>query len=168
MPVDYYGKLIRCAKEHGKRVILDTSGDLLCKNVEACPTMIKPNESEIAQLTGKESLSEDELAENAMQLHKNGIEIVAVSLGKEGVIVAAENEIYKGTTPDIKTVNTVGCGDSMVAGFAVGMSRDYSLAETIRLAVAISTANALTEMTGFFRKSDLDDILPQINVYRIH
>ena len=69
--------------------------------------------------------------------------------------------------PKIEAVNTVGCGDSMIAGFAVGMSRGLSMEETIRLASAISAANAMRLETGFFVKEDMEELLPKINIKKI-
>lgn len=164
MSIDFYGTLTAIAKEQGKRVLLDTSGDALKAALSACPTMIKPNTDELRQLLSVDINSRGELIAAAQKLHDSGIEIVAVSLGKDGVLVVCDEGTYHGVTPDISVVNTVGCGDSMVAGFAVALSRGYTMVQTIRYAVAISTANALTKETGSFREADLETLLPQIVV----
>jgi len=64
-------------------------------------------------------------------------------------------------------VNTVGCGDSMVAGFAAAMARGKGPEEMLRLATAVSTANALTMQTGHFEQEDLDRVLPLTAVKKI-
>ena len=96
-----------------------------------------------------------------------GAETVAVSLGRDGVLVVSGEGVFRGLTPDVPVVNTVGCGDSMVAGFAVSLARGKPLEEAIRFAVAVSTANALTKETGYYRREDLDRLLPEIRVERI-
>ncbi len=166
-PTDFYAMLTRLAQKYHKRVILDTSGTALQQALPACPTMIKPNADEIEQLLKVNIRSRGQLIDAARQLHQSGIKIVAVSLGKDGVLVACDEGIYHGITPDIPVVNTVGCGDSMVAGFAVCMARDYSMEDTIRYAVAISTASALTKETGSFRPEDLESLLPMIKLNKI-
>ncbi len=166
-PADFYSCLISYAKKQGKPVILDTSGQLLKDGVSALPTMIKPNTDEIGQLLGTSIESREQLIEAAEKLHQTGIEVVVISLGKEGALIVCNDGVFQGTTPDIPVVNTVGCGDSMVAGFAVGFSRGYSMEETIRFAMAISTANALTMETGYFKTEDLESLLTQVSVHKI-
>ncbi len=166
-PPDFYGRLIRYAKERGIRVLLDTSGQLLRDGAAARPTLIKPNTDEIEQLLGAPAKSEEELIAAAEKLRDGGIEIVVISLGKDGALIACRDGVFRGVTPDIPVVNTVGCGDSMVAGFAVGLSRGYSLPETIRFAMAVSTANALTMETGYFKTEDLESLLGQVSVHKI-
>lgn len=167
-PLEFYGELVRMAREAGRLVLLDTSGGLLVRGVKAAPTLVKPNSDEIAQLLGAPAGSREELIAAAQRLHSEGIPIVAVSLGKDGVLVACAEGIFQGTTPDIPVVNTVGCGDSMVAGFAVGLARKWPVEETIRFASAVSTANALTMETGFFRQEDLDRLHNQIEVIKLN
>ena len=164
LPQDVYVLLIEEANAHGKPVLLDTSGPLLREALHARPRLVKPNAEELHQLTGADTSSLEACAEAARLLRKQGAQIVAVSLGKDGVLVSSAQGVYRGITPDVPVVNTVGCGDSMVAGFAVCLSRGLSLTEGIRYAVAVSTANALTKETGYFRREDLDWILPQVSV----
>ncbi len=167
VPTDIYGKMIELAKKHGKKVILDTSGDALCSAVNSKPTLVKPNEDEIRQILNVDINDRQELIDAAKKLHKLDIEVVAVSLGKDGVLVVCESGVYRGVTPDIPVVNTVGCGDSMVAGFAVGMAEGWDIEKTITYAVAVSTANAMNKKTGFYDKADYDAVLPQIYVEKL-
>lgn len=166
-PRGFYAKLIAHAKNLGKKVILDTSGQLLQDGVSALPTMIKPNTDEISQLLGRTVESREELIDAALELHHSGIEFVVISLGKDGALVACRDGVFRGITPDIPVVNTVGCGDSMVAGFAVGFSREMDTMEMIRFAMALSTANALTMETGFVKTEDLEMLLTQVSVQKI-
>lgn len=92
---------------------------------------------------------------------------MVISLGGDGSLVSTDQGIYDVKVPKIEAVNTVGCGDSMIAGFAVGMARDYSIEESIRLASAVSAANAMRLETGFFVKEDMEALLPQIQIKKI-
>ena len=136
-----YQRLIKIVKEAGIPVILDTSGKLLEMGIEAAPTMIKPN--------------------------AKGVEIVAVSLGADGSLAVGNGGIFRALVPRINAVNTVGCGDSMIAGFALGLSRGLSLPETMKLASAISASAAMREETGFFVMEDMEKLLPQIEVTKL-
>ncbi|MDD3218041.1 MAG: 1-phosphofructokinase [Lachnospiraceae bacterium] len=162
-----YQHLVKLVREGGKKVILDTSGELLRNGIQSNPTMVKPNIDEIRMLTGKQCDSREELIEAAIQIHKSGVEIVAISLGADGSIVVCDEGIYQAIVPKIDAVNTVGCGDSMIAGFAIGFSQGLSIEETLRKASAISAAAALREETGFFVPEDMERILPQIEIKKL-
>lgn len=162
-----YQRLVKLVKEAGKKVILDTSGKLLEMGIEAKPTMIKPNIDEIRMLTGKECDDLGEMLEAAKEVRQKGVEIVAVSLGGDGSFVVCEEGIFRAEVPRIETVNTVGCGDSMIAGFALGLSEHLPMEEILRKASAISAAAAMREETGFYVKEDMERIYPQIRISRI-
>jgi len=162
-----YEKLINAAKSRGVPVLLDTSGELLKNGIKANPTLIKPNTDEIKVLTNSDIPDMEGLISCAAALHKNGISYVVVSLGRDGALLVCKDGFFKGFTPDIPVVNTVGCGDSMIAAFAVGLCRDYPTEKTFKLAMAVSTANALRTETGFFIQEDLDNILTQIDIKKI-
>ena len=89
--------------------------------IQAVPTLIKPNIDEIRMLTGKSCDDIHDIIEAAKEIHRNGVEIVAVSLGAEGSLAVSHEGIFRAEVPKIHAVNTVGCGDSMIAGFAVGI-----------------------------------------------
>lgn len=104
-------------------MILDTSGKLLEMGIEAIPTMIKPNIDEIRMLTGKRFNDISEIIEAARAIHERGVKIVAVSLGADGSLAVGDGGIFRARVPKIDAVNTVGCGDSRIAGFALGLSK---------------------------------------------
>ena len=166
VPSGFYAGLVREARALGKPILVDTSGTALRETIPAGPTLIKPNTDELGQLTGADVSSMESCAAAARQLREAGAETVAVSLGRDGVLVVSGEGVFRGLTPDVPVVNTVGCGDSMVAGFAVSLARGKPLEEAIRFAVAVSTANALTKETGYYRREDLDRLLPEIRVER--
>lgn len=162
-----YQRLVSIVKEAGKKVILDTSGKLLTAGIAAKPTMIKPNIDEIRMLTESRCDDLNEIIEAAKQIHSEGVEIVAVSLGGEGSIVVSDEGVYRARVPKINAVNTVGCGDSMIAGFALGLSEGLSVCDTLRKASAISAAAALREETGFFVVEDMERIFSQVEIEKM-
>ena len=162
-----YQRLVKIVKDAGIPVILDTSGKLLEMGIEAAPTMIKPNIDEIRMLTGKHCDDIQDIINAAKEIHAKGVEIVAVSLGGDGSIVVGDEGIFRARVPKIDAVNTVGCGDSMIAGFALGLSKGLSLPETLKLASAISAAAAMREETGFFVMEDMEKLLPQIEITKL-
>ena len=162
-----YQKLVKVVKDAGKKVILDTSGKLLEMGIEACPTMIKPNIDEIRMLTGKECNEIGEIDEAAKEIHARGVEVVAVSLGADGSLAVSDEGVFRAIVPRIDAVNTVGCGDSMIAGFALGFAEGLGIEETLRKASAISAAAALREETGYFVMEDMQRLYPQIKIEKM-
>ncbi|MGO5051675.1 1-phosphofructokinase [Lachnospiraceae bacterium LCP25S3_G4] len=162
-----YQRLVKIVKQAGKKAILDTSGELLKMGIEAKPTMIKPNIDEVRMLTGKTCNTKAELVEVAQSICDSGVDMVAISLGAKGALVACKEGIYQAMVPKIDAVNTVGCGDSMIAGFALGFESGLSIRDTLRKASAISASAALREETGFFVKEDMERLLPQIIIEKI-
>ena len=164
---ELYKELITLAEEAGKPVILDTSGKLLEECLASRPTMIKPNIDEIRALTGRPMNTRESILSAAKDLHHEGIRIVVISLGADGSLVSCDEGVFNVKVPKIEAVNTVGCGDSMIAGFAVGISRGLPIEETIRLASAVSAANAMRMETGFVVMDDVNALLPQIDIRKI-
>ena len=163
-----YQRLVKIVKEAGIPVILDTSGRLLEMGIEAAPTMIKPNIDEIRMLTGKRCDDLQDIVHAAKEIHAKGVKIVVVSLGADGSLAVGDEGVFRARVPKIQAVNTVGCGDSMTAGFAIGLSQGLSLPETLKLASAISAAAAMREETGFFVKEDMEALLPRIEIKEIN
>ncbi len=167
-----YKKLISIVKDLGKKVILDTSGKLLTEAVEEIPYMIKPNIDEIAMLTGEKinvdapNFFEDVIAA-AKRVHNMGVKLVVVSLGADGSLMVCDDGVFRAIVPRVDAVNTVGCGDSMIAGFALGISQGLTPEETLKKASAISAASAMTEETGRFNLPDMEHLLSQIQIKRL-
>jgi len=161
---DVYQKMIEEAKKQNTPVLLDTSGKLLEEGIKSKPTMIKPNSDEIQALLGISINNKEELIESGKKLQQNGIEYVVISLGAEGALVITKDHVYHGKPAKIKPVNTVGCGDSMLAAFAVGIKRGYSVEEMLRYAVSVSSANALTMATGYFEEEDRKNLYEKVVV----
>ena len=167
VPMNCYATLIRWCREAGKPVLVDTAGETLRHTVAACPTFIKPNAEELGQLLGHTPQGMDEITRSAMQLQQGGIDTVVISLGAQGALMACRDGVYIGKPTQITPRNTVGCGDSMVAGFAVGAVRGLPAPEQLRLAVAVSAANALYPGTGGYDDAQLARITPDVTVQQI-
>lgn len=164
---DYYATLVRMCHNAGKPVLLDASGTALANALSVKPTLIKPNLDEIASLLGCAPQTRREQVDALRTLHRGGVACAALSLGAEGVLAVCDEGEFLGVPPLIKPQNTVGCGDSMVAGFAVGMARGLSMRERIRLAVAVATASALSIGTGEYAPEDLQTLLPMVQIQQL-
>lgn len=166
-PEEIYCDLIRRCRQAGIPVLVDTSGSRLISAVREKPFFIKPNEDEISQLTGRTFTGRSEALRALMALHDGGIPYVVLSLGAEGALLACDQGVFHGKPPKITPRNTVGCGDSMVAGFAVGFVRRLSMEDTFRTALAVSAASALSLFTGHFERADYDRLYPEVSIQQV-
>lgn len=151
LATDFYQKLLDIAHKYDTPVLLDANGSLLKSTLlsEHKPLLIKPNEEEVADLLGKQSLTEAEIIASLNEQLFEDIPWIVVTLGAEGAIVKHLDTIYRVKAPKIDAVNPVGSGDSVVAGFAAGLSRKISNDEDlIKFGLAMGVLNALEEKTG--------------------
>lgn len=167
MGSDIYKKMIRIVKDQGKKVILDTSGEYLEKGIESMPTMVKPNQDEIELLFHIKVRGREDVIEYAKKIYEKGIPYVVISLGGDGALLVCEKGIYQGKPPKIEVVNTVGCGDSMVGAFAVGLERHMEPEEALKFAVAVASANALSPHTGTFDTAKRDEIIENVEIIKL-
>ena len=167
VPEDIYCSLIRRCRQAGVPVLIDTSGSRLVSAVKEKPSFIKPNEDEIVQLLGRSVSSPEETARALMELHEGGIPCAVLSMGAEGALLACSEGVFHGKPPKLIPRNTVGCGDSMTAGFAVGFARSLPVMETFRMALAVSAASALSLFTGHFEQADYARLLPDVTIRRV-
>ena len=153
---DFYARVGELAKLHGKRFVLDTSGTALQQAGRGI-FMLKPSLRELEELTGGCIAGERDEEAAAQQVIAKGLaEIVVVSLGARGALVAARE--WSGRVPAItvEAKSTVGAGDSMLAGIVLGLSRGLALLEAVRFGIAAGTAALLGSGTQLCRRDDAE------------
>ncbi len=138
VPATIYTRIIAQLKRHKKRIILDTSDDALREGIEAGPTIVKPNIDELQHLVGHALTSEAAIQQAAHQLLNEDIELVVVSMGKQGAMLVEQATTYIATPPSVTVKKTSGAGDAMVAGLVTAQIQGLSLADCGRLATAFS------------------------------
>lgn len=152
VPDDIYAKIVERLSDKGVNIVVDASGKLLMQTLEYKPFLIKPNLQELEDLFGAESFAKavesvDDLRKAVVpygeKLQKMGARNVLISLGGEGAVLLAEDgSVYSAPAPVGEVVNTVGAGDSMVAGFVAGWidRADYKHAFYMGLAAGSASA----------------------------
>lgn len=145
VPVDIYAKLIEECRMLGIKTMLDTSGEPLKAAVAAKPTIIKPNKKELEYLVGRKLPDRESIVKEAKGLVAEGIEKVVISLGEEGLLYVDADEVIFKPAKKVKVVNTVGCGDSVVASFCMSEVALEDAELAMQKAVALSAANATTK-----------------------
>lgn len=141
LPKDTYRAVMERLAGRGIRFVVDAEGVLLTETLPYRPFLVKPNRAELEGITGRALPTDSDLKEAAAVLQGAGAVNVLVSLGGEGALLLDENGVcHRVPALPIKAVNTVGAGDSMVAGFLAGAERGYDYA--LKLATACGAATA--------------------------
>jgi len=115
-----YTELVVGARVRNARVAVDTSGEALRKVVQYGPDLIKPNASELAELTGRALENLGDVVDAAAELRQRGARAVLASLGSDGAILLDDSGCYYGRAPVDSVVSAVGAGDALLAGFLAG------------------------------------------------
>ena len=161
-----YQRLIRICHLKHKRVLLDSSSKAFQQGLEEKPFMIKPNLEELQGLVQKQLLYRDLVFEEADKLYRSGIENVLISMGKEGAIMVNKDGFFSLQLPEVSVVNPVGSGDSMIAGYAAALIRGYSSEDSLKLAAACGTANAMEAQTGYIHMETVDWLMKRIKIIK--
>jgi 6-phosphofructokinase 2 len=164
---EIYRKIIEIAKNKEAKVILDTDGDALKVGIQGLPDIIKPNVYELSRLVDMRLITVNEIIRAAQSVHKQGVRIVLVSMGAKGIILVSKKECYLASPPKVRVKNTIGAGDSAVAGFVYGLVMGKSLKEALIYAVAAGTATTLRPGTALCQKDDFLKLIPEITLKAI-
>ena len=147
VPDNIYEEICKKVKDKNIKVVVDSTGELLVNTLKYRPYLIKPNQQELEEIFGIKITSQDEALKYAKQLQIKGAKNVIVSMGSDGAVLLDENGYsYKMKALNTENaVNTVGAGDSMVAGFLAGreMFNNYEKALEIGVAAATATTNTI-------------------------
>ncbi|MHA1725864.1 MAG: 1-phosphofructokinase family hexose kinase [Promethearchaeota archaeon] len=172
-----YFEIMSSLKKKKVMTVLDSSREALVHGVQASPTLIKPNLTELNQILNfnppitLDSLKTLEdvmnLAECAKILLKKGIRYILITLGEKGAVCLTNNLILYGYIKTSDILDTVGCGDSFLGGFCYNYFQEKSILECFRLALACGAANALTSGPGMFRKKNVDSLLFKTKIHRL-
>ena len=143
LPSDVYERIMERLKGRGIRFVVDATKDLLLKVLKYEPFLIKPNNHELGEMFGKELHEAEEITAHAGKLQKMGAKNVLVSMAGDGAILVTEaGEVYQARPPKGKVINSVGAGDSMVAGFLTGYMETGEYEQAFRLGIASGSASA--------------------------
>lgn len=168
IPADFYRTLVSEAWRAGQvRTLLDARGDALREALPAQPYLVKPNLDELQEWAGAELPTDHQILLAARKMLRAGPLLVAVSLGARGLLAVTDGGSWWVSPPPIDAQNTVGSGDSLVAGFATGLLTGLDAEGILRLAVACGTANALTRGVADVRPDDVQRISAAVQVRRI-
>ena len=146
LPDDLYSKILEELSGKNINIVVDTTGNQLLNVLKYKPFLIKPNHHELGEIFGQEMDTTEKITEYAKKLQEMGAVNVLVSRGGDGaVLVDGNGTVHPAAAVEGTLVNSVGCGDSMVAGFIAGYITNKSYSEALKLSVASSAATAFSK-----------------------
>lgn len=164
IPQNAYAEIMRSSKRK-KHFIVDAVSQALLETLQHKPFLIKPNKEELGDLFKVKIDSLEEVLFYGKQLLNLGAENVIVSLGKEGAVLLNKDMQYLASAPLGKAVNTVGAGDSLIAGFLSKYIDDRNLLEAFRYGVATGSATAFS--MDLCNKHEVDPLLSEVKLKEI-
>ncbi len=168
-----YSKLISLAKQKGAQTALDSNGEALLEGVKARPNILKPNLVELSQILKKSEINElntADISKISANLLKEGrtllnedTKVVLITLGKDGALcITKDSAFYGNVTVDAK--DTVGSGDSFLAGFILNYVLKKDILMCFKSAIACGAANTLTPGPGIFLIEDVKKLVEKVEI----
>ncbi|MNO74515.1 Tagatose-6-phosphate kinase [compost metagenome] len=162
---DYYDKLISVCKQRGAEFVIDTTGSALKKALPHQPLLVKPNHHELAELFGVTIQTKEEIITYGRKLLEAGAKHVLVSMAGEGALFITDQGVYHANAPKGTVKNSVGAGDSMIAGFVGTLSLTGDLMEAFRAGVASGSATAFSD--DLTNREFIEELRPLIDISEV-
>lgn len=158
MPTDIYQRIMERLNGRGIKIVVDATGRLLTNVLKYHPFLIKPNNHELGEIFGTELKTREEVIPYAKKLQEMGAENVLISLAGEGAVLLTEDgQLYEAPAPAGKVINSVGAGDSMVAGFMAGWLETCNYRHAFFMGLSAGSASAFSE--NLATKAEILEIL---------
>lgn len=158
MPDDVYERILKRLSQKNVRIVVDATRKLLLNSLKHKPFLIKPNKQELSEIFDVEINTEDDIEKYAKELQKMGAQNVLISLGGKGAMLIDEfGKKHKAGVLNEKVVNTVGSGDSMVAGFIAGYEKEHDYSYALKLGSVCGNATAF--LSGLATKEKINELL---------
>lgn len=146
LPSDIYEQIMDRLKDKEIHIVVDATKDLLLNVLKYHPFLIKPNNHELGEMFGVVLKTDEEIVEYAKKLQERGARNVLISMAGDGAILLTETkEVYKMGVPKGTVVNSVGAGDSMVAGFVASYFKEHDYLKALKFGTATGSATAFSE-----------------------
>lgn len=159
LPADVYERILKRLSGREIRTVVDASGELLMNVLKYRPFLIKPNDQELGELFGVKIESKEDVVLYGSKLRELGARNVLVSMAGEGAVLLDENGgVHRSAACRGTVRNSVGAGDSMLAGFVSGLEKGFDYA--LRLGTACGGATAFSD--GLASRKQIDELLGQI------
>ena len=158
-----YGELVAALRDAGVRGLVDASGGLLRRAVEARPFLVKPNREEAEALSGETIDGPAAAARVGHALAARGVAMPVLSLGAAGAVAVSEGRAVHAWVSVPGAAHPVGSGDCLLGGMAASLARGDGMEDALRLGVACGAANTLSAETGWVRREDVEALRPRVS-----
>lgn len=167
-----YSDIIRTIKKEldtNIKILADISGEKLLEVLKGKykPFFIKPNEHELGELFGVDSVKKESIIDYLKKGLFDNIPLIMVSCGKNGAIVRFDNKFYDLSIPEVNIVNTTGSGDSTVGGLAHALDKNFDIPCALKFSMACGVSNAMNIGVGDVKIEQIMELLPNINISEI-
>lgn len=158
LPSDMYERIMERLDGRGVRIVVDAERDLLTRVLPYGPFLVKPNNHELGGIFGVTLKTRDEVVPYARKMQEMGAANVLVSMaGEGGVLVAADGQVYQSPAAKGTVVNSVGAGDSCVAGFLAGLMETGSYETAFRMGLSAGSASAFSDHLA--TRAEVEDLM---------
>lgn len=158
VPQNIYADIVKLCKEKDIKVVVDAASALLWNAIEHEPFLIKPNKDELEDIFYRDIFTKEEVIFYAKELQNRGAKNVLVSLGVEGaVLVSEDGQVYEMDAPKGEVINSVGAGDSMVAGFLAEFLESGDYHKALKKGICAGSATAFSQ--GLATKEEVDKLM---------
>ena len=162
---DLYEKIIKHVEDNKVKVVVDATKNLLLNVLKYNPFLIKPNNHELEEIFNVKLDNLNDITTYAKKLQEMGARNVLVSMGEDGALLITENgQVLISNAPNGRVINSVGAGDSMVAGFICGYLNSNSYEEALKLGSASGSATAFS--SDLAKKELIYELIKEIKVER--
>ncbi|MCI5821945.1 MAG: 1-phosphofructokinase [Lachnospiraceae bacterium] len=165
MPDDIYMDIMRYLQTKDVRIVVDATKDLLVNVLPYHPFLIKPNNHELGEIFGVELKTTEEIVTCAKKLQEKGARNVLISMAGDGAILLTEDgQIFQSLPPKGKVLNSVGAGDSMVAGFIAGYLENQDYEYAFYMGVCTGSASAFSESLA--TRDEVVELMKQVKLQK--
>ncbi|MGM9924844.1 MAG: 1-phosphofructokinase [Bacillus sp. (in: firmicutes)] len=165
LPKTLYSDLTAAYSKRGVKVVVDAGGKVLAEVLKDKPFLVKPNHHELSDLFGTKIETVEAVLPYGRKVVEMGAENVIVSMAGEGALLFTQDATYKATVPKGKVLNSVGAGDSLVAGFIGTYTKEHDFVKAFKYAVATGSATAFSRDLASIET--INSLLDQVEVTKI-
>ena len=163
LPQNIYEKIMERLQNKNIKIIVDATKDLLINVMKYQPFLVKPNTHELGELFHTTLNTEEDIifyGKKLQQVTDGNVNVLVSRAGEGAILIGTDDNIYKSPAPKGTLINSVGAGDSMVAGFIAGYLKNHSLEEAFYMGVATGSASAFSKYLA--TKEEVEAVLSQL------
>lgn len=165
LPRNIYSLIQEKCSTKKVKVVVDTTGEALTSTLKYGPFLIKPNNHELAEIFNVQINTREEIIHYAQKLREMGAENVIISMAGNGALLICNEGVYHASAPKGTVKNSVGAGDSLIAGFLARYSQTSDIVEAFKWGAASGSATAFS--MDLCKKEDVENLLPQVNISKL-